>query len=134
MEFSSRPLLDDISFLINRRDRIALVGKNGAGKTTLLRLIAGEQRPTAGVISRQRDLTIGYLPQTMIHATGTTIREEAHKAFQHLSDIKQLIEKENKEIETRTDYQTEAYSELLEQLNHHQQLLNMLGDTPLMLA
>ena len=127
MEFSSRPLLDDISFLINRRDRIALVGKNGAGKTTLLRLIAGEQRPTAGVISRQRDLTIGYLPQTMIHATGTTIREEAHKAFQHLSDLKQLIEKENKEIETRTDYQTEAYSELLEQLNHHQQLLNMLG-------
>ena len=75
-EFSSRPVLEDISFLINDRDKIALVGKNGAGKTTLLRLIAGEMQPTAGHISRPADLKIGYLPQHMAHAEGTTLREE----------------------------------------------------------
>ncbi len=76
MEFSSRPVIDDITFLINRKERIALVGKNGAGKSTLLRLIAGEYQPTAGRISREADLTIGYLPQVMLHSDGRTLREE----------------------------------------------------------
>ena len=76
MEFSSRPVLDDVTFLINRKERIALVGKNGAGKTTLLRLIAGEYQPTAGRISRETDMTIGYLPQVMLHQDGRTLREE----------------------------------------------------------
>ena len=76
MEFASRPVLDDITFLINRKERIALVGKNGAGKSTLLRLIAGEYRPTAGRISRETDCTIGYLPQVMLHQDGRTLREE----------------------------------------------------------
>jgi len=79
MEFSARPVLNDITFLVNRKDRIALVGKNGAGKTTLLRLIAGEQQPTSGHISKDKELTIGYLPQHMIHAEGTTLREEVDK-------------------------------------------------------
>ena len=79
MEFSAKPILDNITFLINRKDRIALIGKNGAGKTTLLRLIAGELEPTAGHISRDKELTIGYLPQHMIHAEGTTVREEVDK-------------------------------------------------------
>ena len=79
MEFSAKPILDNITFLINRKDRIALIGKNGAGKTTLLRLIAGEMEPTAGHISRDKDLNIGYLPQHMIHAEGTTVREEVDK-------------------------------------------------------
>ncbi|MBR3648486.1 MAG: ATP-binding cassette domain-containing protein [Paludibacteraceae bacterium] len=79
MEFSARPVLNDITFLINRKDRIALVGKNGAGKTTLLRLIAGEETPTGGHISKDKDLTIGYLPQHMIHAEGTTLWEEVEK-------------------------------------------------------
>ncbi len=76
IEFSSKPVLDDISFLVNKKDRIALVGKNGAGKTTLLRLIAGEYAPTSGTISKDADLTIGYLPQVMLHKDGRTLREE----------------------------------------------------------
>ena len=76
IEFSSKPVLDDISFLVNKKDRIALVGKNGAGKTTLLRLIAGEYTPTSGTISKDADLTIGYLPQVMLHKDGRTLREE----------------------------------------------------------
>ena len=76
MEFSSKPVLDDVTFLINRKERIALVGKNGAGKTTLLRLIAGEYQPTSGRISREADMTIGYLPQVMLHTDGRTLREE----------------------------------------------------------
>ncbi len=76
IEFASRPILDNISFLINRKDRIALVGKNGAGKSTLLRLIAGEYQPTEGRISREGDMTIGYLPQVMLHTDGKTLREE----------------------------------------------------------
>ncbi len=81
IEFSSKPVLEDISFLVNKKDRIALVGKNGAGKTTLLRLIAGEQQPTAGRISRDADLTIGYLPQVMLHKDGRTLREEVMTVF-----------------------------------------------------
>ena len=81
MEFASRPVLDDISFLINRKERIALVGKNGAGKTTLLRIIAGEYQPTGGTISREADITIGYLPQVMLHHDGKTLREEVMTAF-----------------------------------------------------
>ena len=76
MEFSSRPVLDDISFLINRKERIALVGKNGAGKTTLLRLIAGEYQPTSGRIARENGMTIGYLPQVMLFQDDRTLREE----------------------------------------------------------
>lgn len=81
IEFSARPILEDISFLINKRDRIALVGKNGAGKTTLLRLLAGEYQPTAGTISKESGLTIGYLPQVMMHQDGTTLREEVMRIF-----------------------------------------------------
>ena len=81
MEFSSRPVLDDITFLINRKERIALVGKNGAGKTTLLRLIAGEYQPTAGRISRETDMTIGYLPQVMLFQDDRTLREEVMTIF-----------------------------------------------------
>ncbi|MBR1877904.1 MAG: ABC-F family ATP-binding cassette domain-containing protein [Paludibacteraceae bacterium] len=81
MEFSSRPVLDDITFLINRKERVALVGKNGAGKSTLLRLIAGEYQPTAGRISREADMTIGYLPQVMLHTDGRTLREDVMSIF-----------------------------------------------------
>ena len=81
IEFSSKPVLEDISFLVNRKDRIALVGKNGAGKTTLLRLIAGEYSPTAGTISRDSDLTIGYLPQVMLHTDGKTLHDEVMTIF-----------------------------------------------------
>ena len=87
MEFSARPVLDDITLLINRKERIALVGKNGAGKTTLLRLIAGEYQPTAGRISRETDMTIGYLPQVMFHQDGRTLREEVMMVYQEKADL-----------------------------------------------
>ncbi len=87
MEFSARPVLDDITLLINRKERIALVGKNGAGKTTLLRLIAGEYQPTAGRISRETDMTIGYLPQVMFHQDGRTLREEVMTVYQEKADL-----------------------------------------------
>lgn len=89
MEFSSRPVLDDISFLINRKERIALVGKNGAGKSTLLRLIAGEYQPSSGRISRETDMTIGYLPQVMLHQDGRTLQEEVMTVFADISEEEQ---------------------------------------------
>ena len=89
MEFASRPVLDDITFLINRKEKIALVGKNGAGKTTLMRLIAGEYTPTAGRISRETDMTIGYLPQVMLHQDGRTLREEVMTVFAHIPEEEQ---------------------------------------------
>ncbi len=126
-EFSAKPILHDVSFLINRKDKIALVGKNGAGKTTLLRLIAGEYTPTAGVISKSRDLTIGYLPQTMIHAESTTVREEARKAFNHILSLQQHIDDLTNELAERTDYESSSYQELIDQLTHDNELLQMLG-------
>lgn len=92
IEFSSKPVLEDISFLVNKKDRIALVGKNGAGKTTLLRLIAGEQQPTAGRISRDSDLTIGYLPQVMLHKDGHTLREEVLTIFRGEDEARFIAE------------------------------------------
>lgn len=89
IEFASRPILDDISLLVNRRERIALVGKNGAGKTTLLRLIAGEYQPTSGRISRKTDMTIGYLPQVMLHQDGCTLREDVMSVFAHEDESEQ---------------------------------------------
>ncbi|MGM9831436.1 MAG: ABC-F family ATP-binding cassette domain-containing protein [Paludibacteraceae bacterium] len=125
--FGFEPLLDNISFLINRKDKIALVGKNGAGKTTLLRTIAGEQKPTSGTISYSRDLSIGYLPQQMIHAEGTTVREETRKAFKHISDIQERITNLSNQLAERTDYDSPQYQTLIDQLTHDNELLQMLG-------
>ena len=86
IEYSSRPILDDITFLINQRERVALVGKNGAGKTTLLRLLAGVETPTSGRISKMGDITIGYLPQVMMHVDGKTLREDVMSVIAHKSD------------------------------------------------
>lgn len=126
MEFSSKPILEDISFLINRKDKIALVGKNGAGKTTLLRLIAGEQTPTSGVIARERDLSIGYLPQVMMLADDSTVIEEARKAFEDTHDIEQRLENINKELAERDDYDSKEYERLLEKHDEYQQIVNNL--------
>ena len=92
MEFSSRPVLDDVTFLINRKERIALVGKNGAGKTTLLRLIAGEYQPTEGRISKETDMTIGYLPQVMLFQDNRTLREEVMTVFQGEDEARFIAE------------------------------------------
>ncbi|MBR3565516.1 MAG: ABC-F family ATP-binding cassette domain-containing protein [Paludibacteraceae bacterium] len=126
IEFSSKPILQDISFLINRRDKIALVGKNGAGKSTLLKTLAGLQQPTHGSIAMPSELTIGYLPQQMIHNDGTTVVQETRKAFNHITQIQQRIQHLTEQLTTRQDYDSPQYQELIDQLEHDNQLLSVL--------
>lgn len=116
VEFSSRPLFTDISFVVNPTDKIALVGKNGAGKSTLLKILAGEQEPTSGSIGRPSGLTIGYLPQQMKIADDTTILEETKKAFKDRLDMEAELEKLNSSLTEREDYESEDYGRLLEKI------------------
>lgn len=116
VEFSSRPLFTDISFVVNPTDKIALVGKNGAGKSTLLKILAGEQEPTSGSIGRPSGLTIGYLPQQMKIADDTTILEETKKAFKDRLDMEAELEKLNSSLTEREDYESEDYARLLEKI------------------
>ena len=120
-------LFDNISFLINPKDRVGLVGKNGAGKTTLLRLIVGEQQPTSGVVTKSADCTIGYLPQQMRVADTTTLREETAKAFDEVLRLEAEIERLTAEVGERTDYDSEAYEELLHRLNEANDRYHILG-------
>ena len=128
VEFGGSPLFDEISFLVNAKERIALVGKNGAGKTTLLRLIAGQQMPTRGRISYPKDLTIGYLPQTMIHATDTTVMQEAEKAFEHITALQADIERMNIELVERTDYDSVDYHSLIDRVTQANEHLQIIGN------
>ncbi len=128
VEFGGSPLFDDISFLVNPKDRIALVGKNGAGKTTLLKLISGKMLPTKGNISIPRDLTIGYLPQHMIHNDGTTVMEETSRAFEHIHELEKEIEQLGVELATRTDYDSEEYHRIIDRLTHQQEHLQIIGN------
>ena len=127
VEFSSKPLFSGISFLINPKDKIALVGKNGAGKSTLLKLLAGLQQPTSGTISIPSGLTIGYLPQHMIHDEGTTVMQEAQKAFKKVNDLQEHINQLANELAERTDYESEGYQRLIEQMAHENEMLQVLG-------
>ncbi len=120
-------LFDNISFLINPKDRIGLVGRNGAGKTTLLRLIMGEQQPTSGAVTIGTDCTLGYLPQTMrVHDT-TSLVEETAKAFEEVNGLEKEISRLTAEIAERTDYESEAYADLLHRLNEAQDRFAILG-------
>ena len=114
VEFGSQVLFAGVSFVVNKRDKIALVGKNGAGKTTMLRIIAGEQQPTGGIVSRQSDLTIGYLPQQMQLKDELTVKQEASRAFEHLHQMDEAINRMNQELAERTDYDSDEYQELME--------------------
>jgi len=127
VEFGGSPLFDEISFLVNQRDRIALAGKNGAGKTTLLRIFAGLQQPTRGRITIPKDISIGYLPQQMKHADGTTVIEEADKAFIHITLLEKEIEQLNTQIAERTDYDSEDYHRLIDKVTHTAEYLQMMG-------
>ncbi|MBE6195744.1 MAG: ABC-F family ATP-binding cassette domain-containing protein [Rikenellaceae bacterium] len=120
-------LFDNISFLINPKDRIGLVGKNGAGKTTLLRLIIGEQQPTSGAVTKNADCTVGYLPQQMKVADTTTLVQETAKAFDEVLRLEAEIERLTLEIGERTDYESEAYAELLHRLNDANDRYHILG-------
>ena len=126
VEFTARPLFSDVSFVINQRDRIALVGKNGAGKSTLLKIISGEEQPTAGTVSRMADVDVGYLPQVMILADDTTVREEAAKAFAHVSRQQELVSRLEREMGERTDYESESYMQLVERFTAAHERLQML--------
>ncbi|MDE6587562.1 MAG: ABC-F family ATP-binding cassette domain-containing protein [Paramuribaculum sp.] len=114
VEFSARALFDNVNYVINRRDKIALVGKNGAGKSTMLKIIAGIQKPTSGTVAIARDMTIGYLPQQMVLADDTTAIQEALKAFAHIDRMQQHLDDMNAELASRTDFDTPAFQELIE--------------------
>lgn len=127
VEFSARPLFDDISFVINKTDKIALVGKNGAGKSTLLKIIAGIQQPSSGSLSKPNDVTIGYLPQQMQLADNTTLIEETKKAFGHIQGLKQELSKANDELCSRQDYESAGYSKLIERIEYLNERLEIEG-------
>ena len=114
VEFSAKTLLDDISYTINRRDRIALVGKNGAGKSTMLKIIAGIQKPTSGTVAVPQDTTIGYLPQQMNLADSTTVADEVRKAFSHIADMHARLDRLNARLAERTDYDSPDYTRLID--------------------
>ena len=117
VEFSARTLLDNINYVINRRDRIALVGKNGAGKSTMLKIIAGLQRPSSGSVDVPQGVTIGYLPQHMTTEDTCSVADEARKAFGHLKEMQQQLDSLNLELAERTDYESDAYAELIERVS-----------------
>ena len=116
VEFSAKSLFDNVNYVINRRDRIALVGKNGAGKSTMLKIIAGLQRPTSGGVDVASDVTIGYLPQHMTTEDTCSVIDEARKAFSHLKQMQQRLDALNAELAERTDYESEAYAELIDRV------------------
>ena len=127
VDFGSTSLFDNIGFLINPKEKIALVGKNGAGKTTLLKLIAGKIMPTRGRIELPKDLTIGYLPQHMIHNEGTTVLEETEKAFEYIHTLQHEIETLGLELAARTDYESEDYHRIIDKLSHAQEYLQIIN-------
>lgn len=127
VEFSARPLFTDVSFVINKKDRIALVGKNGAGKSTLLKILSGHQQPTSGTVAVQNDITIGYLPQVMVLSDEHTVMEEAEKAFDHISEMQEKIERLNNQLAERTDYESPEYMELVERFTHESERFQMMG-------
>ncbi len=116
VEFGSQVLFENISYVVNKRDKIALVGKNGAGKTTMLKIITGEQQPTSGTVARQADITIGYLPQQMVLKDELTVKQEAARAFEHLQLMDAAIDHMNQQLSERTDYDSEDYQELIERV------------------
>ena len=116
VEFSSQVLFEGVSFVVNKKDKIALVGKNGAGKSTLLKIFAGEQHPTSGVVSKPTDITIGYLPQTMDLSGNCTVKEEVMKAFSHIEELDSQIHELNQKLLERNDYESESYQELIDTL------------------
>lgn len=125
--FGVKPLFKDVSFVVNERDRIALVGKNGAGKSTLLKILKGLQQPTNGVVAVPNDTTIGYLPQVMKLADDTTVKEETRKAFADNLRIKALLEEMQHEMATRTDYESTDYLNLVERFTQEHERYLMLG-------
>ena len=127
VEFGVTPLFEDVSFVINKKDRIALVGKNGAGKSTMLKILAGLQRPTEGTVAVQRGVTIGYLPQVMVLSDTRTVMEEAERAFEHIFEMQNRLQQMNQELADRTDYDSKEYHDLIERFTHENERFLMMG-------
>mgnify|MGYP002740064635 FL=1 len=127
VEFAVKPLFHNVSFVVNDRDRIALVGKNGAGKSTMLKILCGLQRPTAGVVAVPNDTTIGYLPQVMKLSDDTTVKEETRKAFADATKMKEKLERMQQEMAERTDYESASYAELVEKFTQEHERFMLLG-------
>ncbi len=127
VHFGGRTLFEDVSFLVNKQDRIGLAGRNGAGKSTMLKIIAGEQGCDSGQVTKPNNFTIGYLPQDMTHQPGKTVFEETASAFAEVQTIEKKLEHINKEVATRTDYESDAYMQLLHDLHEYNERLNALG-------
>ena len=127
MEFGATPLFQDVSYVINDKYRIALVGKNGAGKSTMLKIIAGLQQPTSGTVAVSGGSTIGYLPQVMVLSDEHTVREEAEQAFSHISQMQERLDRMNQELADRTDYDSESYMALVEKFTHESERFQMMG-------
>ena len=117
VEFGGTTLFSDISFVINEKDRIALMGKNGAGKSTLLKILAGVRQPTRGKVSAPKDCVVAYLPQHLMTEDGRTVFDETAQAFAHLHEMEAQIDRLNKELETRTDYESDSYMALIEEVS-----------------
>ena len=129
VEFNATPLFEDVSYVINKKDRIALVGKNGAGKSTMLKILAGLQQPTSGIIAVPRECTIGYLPQVMILSDERTVMQEAELAFEHIFEMQADIERMNQQLAERTDYDSEDYQKLIDRFTHENERFLMMGGT-----
>ena len=127
VEFGVKPLFSGACFVINDRDRIALVGKNGAGKSTLLKILCGKQKPTEGVVAVPNDTTIGYLPQVMILQDDTTVKDEARKAFANVNEMQRRVDDLNRQLAERTDYESEDYARLVETFTSEHERLLMMG-------
>ena len=127
VEFGVKPLFKDVSFVINERDRIALVGKNGAGKSTMLKILCGLQKPTGGFVSIPNDTTVGYLPQVMKLSDDTTVKEETRKAFSDKTKMEAKLKKMEQEMAERTDYESEGYAELVERFTTEHERYMMMG-------
>ena len=127
VEFSARPLFCHVGFVVNDRDRIALVGKNGAGKSTMLKIICGMQKPTSGNVAIPTDTTIGYLPQVMVLQDDTTVKEEARKAFASTTKLKMRVDELSKQLSERTDYESDEYAALVDKFSVEHERYQMLG-------
>ena len=129
MEFNATVLFEDVSYVINKKDRIALVGKNGAGKSTMLKILAGLQTPSAGIVAMPKEVTIGYLPQVMILSDSRTVKEEAELAFEEMFRLQAELERMNQELADRTDYESESYHKLIDRFTHENDRFLMMGGT-----
>ena len=127
VEFGVKPLFSDASFVINPRDRIALVGKNGAGKSTMLKVLCGQQQPTAGTVSMPNDTSVGYLPQVMKLQDDTTVRDEAQKAFANVTAMAERVARLEREMNERTDYESDSYMALVERYTMEHERYMMMG-------